>query len=130
MPNDGDGLCLFYSLSNFLTAKGYIENRFNDSASFQESGIVERIEKYIDKLSEDYLKLVSEMNMMDDIEEGAIIWQPKNPDMNHATNDWVIKFMTEITNALHTKIQKWPSQDHLLIQAGWGFALVMACFVQ
>jgi hypothetical protein len=23
--------------------------------------------------------------------------------------------MTEITNALHTKIQKWPSQDHLLI---------------
>jgi hypothetical protein len=35
--------------------------------------------------------------------------------MNHANNDWVIKFMTEITNALRTKTNKWPCEAHALI---------------
>ena len=98
---DGDGLCLFYSFLNFLTSNNYLPKslgNFNDSASFLKSGKVDKIEDYIDKLSVEDLKLIAECKRMDDdIKEGAKKWTPKKLDMNHANDNWVIRFMTEIT---------------------------------
>jgi hypothetical protein len=120
-PCDGDGLCLCYSVSNYLAFNNYdptvfgLKSYFNNSVSFWESGIVGRIEDFIHALSDEDLKNISELNFMDDVDEGAMEWEPKKSDMNHANNNWVIKFMTEIINALHTKNDKWPSEAHALI---------------
>ena len=98
---------------------GYIDGSgiksFNDKHSFDESGIVNKFKSYFDELSEEDLKLIAEINMMDDVEDGAINWTPKKFHMKHANNVWVISVMTEITNALHTKTGKWPSDVHALL---------------
>jgi hypothetical protein len=118
---EGRGLCLFLSVSIYHALNDYdlkefgLKSYFSDSDSFQTSGIAGSIEDYIHTLSEEDLKLISDLCFMDDVEEGAIVWEPEKSDMNHANNDWVIKFMTEITNALRTKTYKWPCEAHALI---------------
>ena len=126
VPCDGDGACLFYSVSNFILNN---KERFNDvpifnnQKTFKSSNILDRIWKFIGTITSDDMEKIIEMYPMDDIEKGAKQkWTKKIPKMNEKHSVWVTKFMTEITNSWHTTTDRYPMELHALFLS-WIFKI-------
>ena len=120
VPCEGDGLCLFYSVSNFLqdikdkTKVDYPV--FSDNLSYISSGINDKIWDFISMITADDMNMIIDRYPLDDIEDDATHWQGnKISNMSDKHNDWVFKFMTEITNAWNTTTQRYPFEAHALI---------------
>ena len=127
VPCEGDGLCLFYSVSNFLqdikdkTKVDYPV--FSDKLSYISSGIIDKIWEFISMITADDMNMIIDMYPLDDIEDDAKQWQGnKISNMSEKHNDWVLKFMTEITNAWNTTTQRYPFEAHALILS-WIFKI-------
>jgi len=127
IPCDGDGLCLFYSVSNFLqdikdkTKEDYPV--FSDKMSYISSGIIDKIWKFISMITADDMNMIIDRYPLDDIEDDATQWQGnKISNMSEKHNDWVLKFMTEITNAWNTTTERYPFEAHALILS-WIFKI-------
>ena len=127
VPCEGDGLCLFYSVSNFLqdikdkTKVDYPV--FSDKISYISSGIIDKIWDFISTITADDMNMIIDRYPLDDIEDDAKQWQGnKISNMSDKHNDWVLKFMTEITNAWNTTTQRYPFEAHALFLS-WIFKI-------
>jgi hypothetical protein len=127
---DGDGWCLFYSLSNFIQNNKEIFKNvpiFNDRDSFSSSGVIDMILDLIVTLSPEDMKEIIERYPLDDIEENAQVWENKISNMSDEHSEWVTKFMTAITNALYTETQRYPFEVHALFMC-WIFKIRIQSF--
>jgi hypothetical protein len=127
VPCEGDGLCLFYSVSNFLqdikdkTKVDYPV--FSDKMSYISSGIIDKIWNFISMITADDMNMIIDRYPLDDIEDDATRWQGnKISNMSEKHNDWVLKFMTEITNTWNTTTQRYPFEAHALFLS-WIFKI-------
>ena len=125
VPCNDDGLCLFYSVSNGIINNKEINNsvpKFNDKESFISSKIMDRIWEFIRTLTSEDLNKIIERFPLEDIEKNAKQWGKRIPNMIEKHSEWVMRFMTEITNAWYSKTQRWPFEVHALFLS-WIFKI-------
>ena len=126
VPCDGDGACLFYSVSNYIIDNEDKERfsnvpKFNDHDSLVSSGILDRIWDFISEITSDDMDEIIDLHPMEDIEKGAQQWEKTLPG-NVKHSEWAKKFMTEITNSWHTKTDRYPMESHALFLS-WIFKI-------